>query len=226
MYSIYENSCCPWFWGILDSRSVEDIRFKWIYKNWKKTDVWDNVKCQIWSWRTWSTFLDAGQLSGGELCGFSPLCLLQMLILWRCMYSYPLSASTAVLPTTHQCCYLWWPTFGPSDWTKQPITGQSDSSAAVEGQTPPIRGHRRGLTDRQAKGWCFGAGVSSLFVQIHLRDTDTGVKLDTNTTMQDFSDRNSYLYPIIFVVFLIELEGICCAGSKSRVTLMSFQFCN
>ena len=131
--------------------------------------------------------------------------------------------STVALPTTH-CCYLWWPTFGPSDWTDQPITGQSDSSIGVEGRTPPIRGHRGGLADRQAKGWCFR--VSSPFCPSPLERHRHGVKLDTNTTMQDFSDRNSYLYPIIFVVFLIELEGICCAGSKSRVTLMSFQFCN
>ena len=131
---------------------------------------------------------------------------------------------TLLLPTTHQCCYLWWPTFEPSDWSNHPITGQSDLRTWVSGRTPPIRGHRRGLTDRQAKGWCFGAG-SQAFLSIHLRDTDTGVKLDTNTTVQDFGQKYSYFYRS-FLVFLIELDGICCAGSKSRVTLMSFQFCN
>ena len=95
---------------------------------------------------------------------------------------------------------------------------------AVEGRTPQYRGHRRGLTDRQAKGWCFRAR-SQAFLSIHLRDTDTGVKLDTNTTVQDFGQKYSYFYRS-FLVFLIELDGICCAGPKSRVTLMSFQFCN
>ena len=57
---------------------------------------------------------------------------------------------TLLLPTTHQCCYLWWPTFEPSDWSNHPITGQSDLRTWVSGRTPPIRGHRGGLwqTDR------------------------------------------------------------------------------
>ena len=38
--------------------------------------------------------------------------------------------------------------------------------------------------------------------------------------------RNLCISISLFCIFLIELKGICCAESKSRVTLMSFQFCN
>ena len=65
---------------------------------------------------------------------------------------------------------------------------------------------------------------SQAFLSIHLRDTDTGVKLDTNTTVQDFRQKSrvSAYFSLNWRGFLIELERICCARSKSRVTLMSF----
>ena len=62
---------------------------------------------------------------------------------------------TLLLPTTHQCCYLWWPTFKPSDWSNHPITGQSDLRTWVSGRTPQYGVTGGSLTDRQAKGWCW-----------------------------------------------------------------------
>ena len=66
---------------------------------------------------------------------------------------------------------------------------------------------------------------SQVFLSIHLRATDTAVKLDTNTTTQGRNSERDQ-ERVLFFVFLFELEGICCARFKSRVTLMSFQFCN
>lgn len=74
------------------------------------------------------------------------------------LYSAPLLPSTT---STHQCCYLWWPTFEPCDWSMQPITVQSETSTWVVGQTPPIRGHRGVWQTDRPKG---DVGVSSLFV--------------------------------------------------------------
>ena len=107
---------------------------------------------------------------------------------------------TLLLPTTHQCCYLWWPTFEPSDWSNHPITGQSDLRTWVSGRTPPIRGHRGGLwqTDRPKAD----VGVSSLFVdplERHRHGRQIGHEYHRarfQTKIQSFS------------VFLIELERI------------------
>ena len=41
-----------------------------------------------------------------------------------------------------------------------------------------------------------------------------------------FQTSQDCVFLSVFFVFLIVLNQICCAGSKSRVTLMSFQFCN
>ena len=135
------------------------------------------------------------------------------------LYSAPLLPSTT---STHQCCYLWWPTFEPCDWSMQPITVQSETSTWVVGQTPPIRGHR-GVwqTDRPKAD----VGVSSLFVDP--LETDRHCRQighEYHHARQKFGARSRKSF--ISFVFLFELEGICCARFKSRVTLMSFQFCN
>ena len=143
------------------------------------------------------------------------------------MYSYPVPASTAslcstavlqLLPTNAATCGA---CGGPHSGRRIGPSSQSRANSSW-GANPPIQGSQEG-SDRQT-----GQRLmleSQAFLSIHLRDTDTGVKLDTNTTVQDFGQKYSYFYRS-FLVFLIELDGICCAGPKSRVTLMSFQFCN
>ena len=111
------------------------------------------------------------------------------------LYSAPLLPSTT---STHQCCYLWWPTFEPCDWSMQPITVQSETSTWVVGQTPPIRGHRG--SDRQT-----GQRVmleSQAFLSIHLRPTDTAVKLDTNTTTQGRNSERDQERVLFFCISL------------------------
>ena len=168
-------------------------------RTWTVVFVRDNVKCRICSWKTCAKgalfwLCREGEGGGGSFWEGTatprhppiqwPLCLA---LCWATFYPpmlLPVMAHIRPLglerPANH----------GPIRFE---YTGW--------GANPPIRGHRGGLTDRQAKGWCFGAGVSSLFVQTHLRDTDTGVRLDTNTTMQDFRHHKIVYFYQSFLFF-------------------------
>ena len=90
------------------------------------------------------------------------------------------------------------------------------------GANPPNTGSQGGLTDRQAKGWCWS-------LKPFCRSTWDRPTLPSNWTRippRKAEIRSAIKKEFYFFVFLFELEGICCARFKSRVTLMSFQFCN
>ena len=127
------------------------------------------------------------------------------------LYSAPLLPKTTT--STHQCCYLWWPTFEPCDWSMQPITVQSETSTWVVGQTPPIRGHRG--SDRQT-----GQRVmleSQAFLSIHLRATDTAVKLDTNTTTQGRNSERDQERVYFFLYFSLNWRGFVVLASNHEL---------
>ena len=116
-------------------------------------------------------------------------------VFYKCSFSggvctathYPPALLCYLLPTNAATCG------GPHSGRR---IGPSSQSRANQIRVQQLRGKPPNTGSQEGSDRQTGQRLmleSQAFLSIHLRDTDTGVKLDTNTTAQDFGQKFVFL---------------------------------